>query len=186
MSGYRGPVIWGCCILTLALVSLLAIPACSQPGESMKEKENMLKVPYEPAAKDCFARLKKCNKVYRDGFDGMLSAANSSGTFRERLDRIFKIYGPTMTRGTEQPSTYTWSEEDAFLCCTFDLMKAMFNAEMSGILSEKSSGAKSKQEKLNDLVNTLEVVPLAGPKWNQIVMPAIKAKLQEAAKSFTE
>ena len=142
-----------------------------------------LKLPFVPAAKECYSQLKQCNKVYRDGFEEMRNLAGGSDPFADRLKRVYGVLERTGAEGSAQPSSHTWSEEDVFMCCVFDLTRALFDSEKNAVLNGKLA-VEEKRERLQDLVKLLENLQIGGPKWNQIIMPEIKTKLEEAARNL--
>lgn len=161
------------------LLAILALMACFFAGTYDIGAEIMkLKIPYQPDTGQCYERLGQSNKEFRDGFESLKTIAASSDAFADRLDKILKSHEEISRKGKALPPLQPWREENAYVCCVYDLLESVFAAEEENILIS-SAESKDKRNKLNQMFKTLNKVDFGNPQWNGRIKPRIEEELKQ-------
>lgn len=161
------------------LLTILMLMVCFFAGSFDIGAEIMkLKIPYQPDTGQCYERLGQSNQEFRNGFESLRTIATSSDAFADRLDKILKSNEEISRKGKALPPQQPWREENAFVCCVYDLLESVFAAEEENILNS-SVDTKEKRNKLNQLLKALNKVDFGSPQWNGRIKPRIEEELKE-------
>jgi hypothetical protein len=137
-----------------------------------------LKIPYQPDTGQCYERLAQSNQEFKNGFESLKTIAATSDPFADRLDKILKTSEEISKKGKALPPQQPWREENAYVCCVYDLLESVFAAEEESILNS-SAEKKEKQNKLNQLLKALNKVDFGSPQWNGRIKPRIEEELKQ-------
>jgi hypothetical protein len=140
-----------------------------------------LKIPYQTDTGQCYERLAQSNQEFKNGFESLKSIAAGSDDFTVRLDKILKSNEEITTKGKTLPPQQPWREENAYVCCVYDLLESLFAAEQESILAS-SAESKEKENKLRELLKSLNKVDFGSPQWNGRIKPRIEEELKQNLK----
>jgi hypothetical protein len=161
------------------LLAIIVLLACFFAGSFDVGAEIMkLKIPYQPDTGQCYERLAQSNQEFKNGFESLKTIAASSDAFADRLDKILKSNEEISRKGKALSPQQPWREENAYVCCVYDLLESVFAAEEESILNNPAEN-KEKQNKLNQLLKALKKVDFGSPQWNGRIKPRIEEELKQ-------
>ncbi len=161
------------------LLAIIALLVCFLAGSFDVGAEIMkLKIPYQPDTGQCYERLSQSNQEFRNGFESLKTIATSSDAFADRLDKILKSNEEISRKGKALPPQQPWREENAYVCCVYDLLESLFAAEEESIVNSSAEN-KEKGNKLNQLLKNLNKVDFGSPQWNGRIKPRIEEELKQ-------
>lgn len=137
------------------------------------------KIPYQPDTGQCYERLSQSNEKFRNGFESLKTVAESSEPFSDRLEKILKSHEEITRKGKALPPLHPWREENAYVCCVYDLLESVFAAEQESIMKD-SGESNEKQNKFKGLLKDLKKVEFGSPQWNGRIKPRIEGEIKES------
>lgn len=134
-----------------------------------------LKLPHVPEAAHCYEKVAKAATLAK-GLDRARAAAETADVaFAERLDRVMKIHVENLKLETE-----AYGGTSPYMCCAWDLLRALFVTEARRARDAGASAAKRRRigEALKALLMKL---PFEAPQWKQGLRETIRKEIEEAA-----
>ena len=137
-----------------------------------------LKIPYGQEAGHCYERLAQTLPLCQKGIADIRLAMESNNTFEERLRKVLRLHAMNLQAAETEESTDSWNEEDVYLCCLYDMLESMYNAEAERI----AAGAGAYQEKrknLEDLRSSIARLPFGSSEYRNRVRPRLERVVWE-------
>lgn len=159
---------------------ILVIFTCLS-GQQMVE----ITLPYNKEMTHCYEHLSKTNEEYRDAFAELRKIASQSLSFEERLRKISERHEAALRKGKAVAQQQPWREEDAYVCCVYDLHEAVFAKEVERILTS-SGETEAKSTLLRNMMKSLEGVPFGSPQWNTRIKLRIQKNIKEGLSGLSK
>jgi hypothetical protein len=141
-----------------------------------------LKLPYEQDAGHCYDHLAQGVPLYQKGIADIRLAMESNNSFEQRLRKVLRLHAMNLQAVETEESSDSSNEEDVYLCCLYDMLESMYNAEAERI----TVGAGAYQEKrknLDDLRASIARLPFGNREYRNHTRPRLeKAVLQRIKK----
>ncbi len=143
-----------------------------------------LKIPYsERETGYCYDRLGQTLNVYQKGIADIRLAMESNNSFEQRLRKVLRLHAMSLQAVEPEETSDSWNEEDVYLCCLYDMLESMYNAEAERI----ASGAVSYEEKrknLDDLKISIARLPFGSSQYRNNIRPRLERAVLERSKSL--
>jgi hypothetical protein len=142
-----------------------------------------LKIPYGQNAGDCYDRLAQTLPLYQKGITDIRLAMESNNSFEQRLRKVLRLHAMILQAAETDETSDSPNEEDVYLCCLYDMLESMYNAEAERI----AVGAGAYQEKrknLDDLRASIARLPFGSPEYRNSTRPSLEKAVFQRIKNL--
>ena len=142
-----------------------------------------LKIPYSELTGYCYDRLAQTQSVYQKGIADIRLAMESNNSFEERLRKVLRLHAMSLQAVEPEETPESLNEEEVYLCCLYDMLESMYNAEAERI----AGGAVSyevKKKNLDDLKVSIARLPFGNPQYRNNIRPRLERAVSERSKNL--
>ncbi|MCI0412821.1 hypothetical protein L0222_08485 [bacterium] len=138
-----------------------------------------LRIPYrEQATAHCYDRLVQTLSLYQKGIADIRLAMESNNSFGERLRKVLRLHAMNLQATDPEESSDSWNDEDVYLCCLYDMLEAMYNAEAERIAGAAGSH-HDKRKNLDDLRASIARLPFGSSQYRNSIRPRLEKSVWE-------
>jgi hypothetical protein len=142
-----------------------------------------LKLPYGQDASHCYDRLAQGLPHYQKGIADIRFAMESNNSFEQRLRKVLRLHAMNLQAAEIEESSDSWSEEDVYLCCLYDMLESMYNVEAERIAAA-AGGYQEKRKNLNDLRATIARLPFGSIEYRNNTRPRLEKAVFQRIKNL--
>jgi hypothetical protein len=142
-----------------------------------------LKLPYGQDAGHCYDRLAQGQPLYQKGIADIRLAMESNNSFEQRLRKVLRLHAMNLQAAESQEASDSWNEEDVYLCCLYDMLESMYNAEAERIAV--SAGVyMEKRKNLDDVRASIARLPFGSVEYRNSTRPRLEKAVFQRIRSL--
>ena len=131
-----------------------------------------LKLPYTQDAGYCYDRLALGLPLYQKGVADIRFAMESNNSFEQRMRKVLRLHAMNLQAAETEESSDSWNE-DVYLCCLYDMLDSMYNAEAERI-AVAAGGHGEKLRNLEELKASIARLPFGSPEYRNNIRPRLE------------